>query len=142
LAFQRERVFDDGPHRANAVRRCDCEPEVEIDFVHLVEGVSDAARPLRAASSCAAGCVIHGGRIAEGVRLGCRQRNRGPGLNIGRLSASSRICDTQASGVRTIITTTLTLRGGSVTGEEIIDTTNPIVPLQCDYAFTMTKSGQ
>jgi len=65
LAFQRERIRDDRPHGAHPVRWRNRQPEIEIDLVHLLERVSDTARPLRASSGSATRRVVHGERLAD-----------------------------------------------------------------------------
>jgi hypothetical protein len=56
---------------------------------------------------------------------------------------STLITDTgaAASGIRTIVFTTITLHGGSVSGKQTIDTTNPMVYPNCSYDITLTKNG-
>jgi hypothetical protein len=56
---------------------------------------------------------------------------------------SSRTMDTVdgPSGIRTISSTTIMLHGGSVSGKETIDTTNPTAFPHCSYDITLTESG-
>jgi hypothetical protein len=45
FSSQRELVLDERPHHLEAIDALHRKPEVQIDFIHLGERTSDAARP-------------------------------------------------------------------------------------------------
>lgn len=77
--------------------------------------------------------AIAGGSGADGGWPHCE-------INVGSSTCeSSLICDTKASGISTIVSTTLTLQAGSVSGKESIVATDPMLFSHCDYDITITK---
>jgi hypothetical protein len=79
------------------------------------------------------GAIAGGSGAADGGWPHCE-------INVGSSTCeSSLICDTEASGISTIVSTTLTLQAGSVSGKESIITTDPMLFPHCDYDITITK---